>query len=249
MPEHTFLLALAAFVVGMSKGGLGSAAALAVPMLAIWMDPLAAAALLLPVYIISDVVGVWLYRREYSSRNLKILIPAGCGGVVIATLLEPFLSENVFTFATGVIGLAYCLQVWHRRGRMLPPTEADVKRGTVWGALTGMTSFISHSGAPPFQAYVLPQRLPKLEFAGTMTICFAAINLAKLPAYGALGLMSGFDLPVTSALCLAAIIGTFAGRWISKALPDRIYMRVIHVLLFLLSLQLLWQSGVAFAGR
>jgi len=52
--------------------------------------------------------------------------------------------------------------------------------GLFWGTLSGFTSFISHAGAPPYQVYVLPQQLPKTVFAGTATLVFAAINLAKV---------------------------------------------------------------------
>ena len=77
-----FLMAgAAAFLVGASKGGLPMVGALGVPLLALVMPPVAAAALLLPVYIVSDVVGLWAYRHEYSRRNLGILIPAMIFGV------------------------------------------------------------------------------------------------------------------------------------------------------------------------
>ena len=91
------LIGLAAFMVGLSKGGLVSISSLAVPVLAIWMDPITAAALLLPIYLISDAVGVWLYRRDYSAWNLKLLIPAGLAGVVIGTLLEPLVPSSAFS--------------------------------------------------------------------------------------------------------------------------------------------------------
>ncbi len=70
---------------------------------------------------------------------------------------------------------------------MLPPRPADVPRGLFWGSITGFTSFVSHAGAPPYQMYVLPQRLEKMVYAGTSTIVFAIINLLKLPPYWFLG--------------------------------------------------------------
>ncbi len=243
MDQHLLLLSLAAFIVGMSKGGLASAGALAVPLLALSMDPLIAAALLLPIYIVSDLVGVWLYRREYSAPNLKILIPAGAIGILLGTLLAPLMPVAVFTLATGLIGLAYCLRAWVGKGRTAPPRSPRPLPGFFWGMLTGLTSFVSHSGSPPFQSYVMPQRLPKLVFAGTNTITFAVINLLKLPAYGALGLMDRLDPTLTGALCVAAIIGTFAGKRLAMALPDHVYLRLIEILLLILSLRLLWQGA------
>jgi uncharacterized protein len=243
MPFELILLLGAAFIVGMSKGGLASAGTLAVPILAIWIEPLKAAALLLPIYIVSDVFGVWLYRHEYSVRNLQILIPAGLAGVGIATLIAPVVEPAVFTVATGLIGLWYCATEWFMRDRPVKTSQANLVPGAIWGFVAGITSFVSHSGAPPFQAFVLPQRLPKLIFAGTTTITFAAVNLAKLPAYISIGLLKDFDLESTLVLSISAIVGTFAGRALSQRLSDHLYRRVIKIILFILSLQLLWQGS------
>ena len=80
--DHIGLLLLASLIIGASKGGLASAGALAVPILSLWMDPLVAAGLLLPIFIVSDVVGVWLYRHEFSAQNVLLLIPAGLFGIM-----------------------------------------------------------------------------------------------------------------------------------------------------------------------
>ncbi len=108
--EQIGLLLLASLIIGVSKGGQASAGALAVPILSVWMDPLVAAGLLLPIFIVSDVVGVWLYRREYSAKNVLLLIPAGLVGVILASFLTPFISSTIAALVTGLIGLFYCAQ-------------------------------------------------------------------------------------------------------------------------------------------
>ena len=226
----------------MSKGGLASAAALAVPMLALFMNPIQAAAILLPVFLVTDWVAVWLYRRTYSGRNLAILIPAMLLGIALATVITPWTSESALLFVTGLIGLWYCGRSWF--GRVAArPTEARIGPGLFWGTLTGVTSFITHSGAPPSQAYLLPQRLPKLAFAGTIAIAFAAGNLAKVPGYWALGQFDALDLRLTATLVVAGVVGTVAGRWIVGRLHDATYVRVIESLLLMLSLLLLWRAA------
>lgn len=240
--EYIVLLLAAAAVVGMSKGGLASAGSIAVPMLALFMDPIRAAALLLPVYIVTDWVAVWLYRRDFSARNLWILIPAMLSGTVIATVLTPYTSESVLLFLTGLIGLWYCLRAWLSRG----PTErrqAAIIPGVCWGTATGIASFITHSGGPPAQAYLLPQRLPKLEFAGTLAIAFMAVNLSKIPAYWQLGKLQGLNWQVTLALVVTGIVFTRVGRALTLVLSETAYRRLIEGLLFLLSIILIGKAG------
>ncbi|WP_234822595.1 sulfite exporter TauE/SafE family protein [Palleronia aestuarii] len=228
------LLVVAAVVVGMSKGGLATAAAIAVPMLSLVMNPIAAAATLLPVYLVTDWVGVWFYRRNFSRRNLVILVPAMIFGIVIATIVTPYTPEPVLLVVTGLIGIWFCARTWLRRTPP-EPAEAAILPGLFWGTITGITSFITHSGAPPSQAYLLPQRLPKLEFAGTIAIAFAIGNLAKLPGYWVTGALVGLEWRLTAILIVAGVCGTILGRWIVELLPDATYMQVIKVMLFTLS--------------
>ena len=72
--QYLVVASCAAVLIGMSKGGLPLVGMMSVPLLSLVMSPLKAVVLLLPVYIISDVVGVWLYRRNFSVVNLKILV-------------------------------------------------------------------------------------------------------------------------------------------------------------------------------
>ena len=152
MPEHLIWLLFAALIVGMSKGGLSSAGSLAVPILALFMNPVVAAALLLPVFMITDWFAVWLYRRDYSGRNIAILVPSILGGIAIATVIVPFTSEALLLAMTGGVGFWYCLRSWFGKGRNAPARPADIPRGVFWGIVTGITTFITHSGAPPSQA-------------------------------------------------------------------------------------------------
>ncbi|TPW27479.1 sulfite exporter TauE/SafE family protein [Martelella alba] len=237
MTQDILLLA-AALIVGMSKGGLASAAAISVPFLALYMNPVKAAAILLPVYIVTDWIGVYLYRKSFSKRNVLILTPSILLGVAIATLITPYTPEWALLIFTGLIGVWYCARAWLKR-KQLEKHDARILPGVFWGTLTGIASFITHSSAPPSQAYLLPQRLPKLEFAGTVAISFAIGNLVKLPAYYAIGQLDGLNWWLIAGLAATGIIGTFFGRALTKILPETVYMRVIQTMLLILSVILL----------
>ena len=92
-PLVVAIAVVSAFFVGLSKGGLPSIGTLAVPLLALVISPVAAAALLLPIYVASDMVGLYLYRRSYSGRNLAILIPSSLVGVSIGWAFSAPLSS------------------------------------------------------------------------------------------------------------------------------------------------------------
>ncbi|WP_119838301.1 sulfite exporter TauE/SafE family protein [Pseudooceanicola algae] len=236
--DQTILLLMAALIVGVSKGGLSTAAAIAVPMLALFMNPIEAAATLLPVYIVTDWIGVWLYRHDFSGRNVLILMPSMLFGVVIATVIMPWTPESLLLIFTGLIGIWYIGRSWLRRGGG-PATEARILPGVFWGTITGITSFITHSGSPPVQAYLLPQQLPKLTFAGTVALSFAFGNLIKVPAYAMIGQLEGLDWSLIAGLSVTGILGTFIGRWLTRRLPEAVYLKFLKVMLGLLSVILL----------
>jgi uncharacterized membrane protein YfcA len=139
--------------------------------------------------------------------------------------------------------LAYCYDSWAKRHHRLEPRPADVPRGAFWGTLAGFTSFVAHAGAPPFQMYVLPQRLEKLVYAGTTTILFAVVNAAKLIPYWALGQFSPANLKAAGFLLLPAIAATFVGVRLVKAVPELIFYRFVVISLFLVSLKLVYDAA------
>lgn len=234
-----FILAgVAALLVGLSKGGLSMAGALATPLLALVMSPVKAAALLLPIFVVSDWFGLYAYRRDFDRRNLLILIPAAIVGIGIGWLSSSVVSDRMVGLFIGTIGIAFCVNAWRLRRRSPPPRPADIPRGLFWGAIAGFTSFISHSGSPPYQVYVLPQRLPKAVFAGTTTITFAAINLVKLLPYWQLGQLQPGNLKISLLLMPIAVAGTFVGVWLVRIIPERTFFVLIHAALFALSIQL-----------
>ena len=240
--DPIYLLYPAALMVGTAKGGLSSIGSLAVPLVALVMNPVTAAALLLPVYIVTDWVSVALYRRHYSAPNLKIMIPGMLAGVALATLMVSIAPEALLLILTGVIGLWYCLRSWGRA--LLKRPQPDATRpalipGLGWSLLAGVAIYITHSAGPPTQAYLLPQRLPKLEFAGTIALCFAVVNLSKLPGYWLAGQFDALDWALLPGLVATGVAGTALGRWLTGVLPQAAYVRVIEALLLLLSVILL----------
>lgn len=237
----TFLIVagIAAFLVGLSKGGLANMGVLGTPVLALVISPVKAAALLLPIFVVSDMFGLWSYRREFDKRNLAILIPAALVGIGVGWATASLISDRMVGFIIGVVGIAFTLNAWRLRHKPLAPRRADVPRGIFWGTLMGFSSFVSHSGGPPYQVYVLPQKLPKTVFAGTTTIAFAIVNSVKLIPYWALGQFNTANLKVAFLLMPIAIAGTFIGVRLVRILKQEQYFGFVQFMLFVVSIKLI----------
>lgn len=229
---------LAAASIGLGKGGVPAISAMAVPILSFVISPVMAAGLLLPVFIISDVFGLYAYRRDFDRRVLLIMCVTMPLGVLLGYLTANVVSEGAVTIIVGLIGIVFALSMIFRRPVDGPPLPAQWGPGIFWGTITGFTSFVSHSGAPPFQVYTLPLRLTKLVFAGTVVISFAYINVVKLIPYWALGQLSLTNLKVAMVLVVPAVLSVWAGVWLVRVMPEKLFFRIIVWSLLAMSLVL-----------
>ena len=243
--ETIFYLAAvpAVIVLGLAKGGFTGLSSLAMPMLSLVASPVRAAAILLPILIVQDWVSVWAYRRDFSPRNLSILIPSSMIGVALGWILAARVSDDAVRLAVGLISIVFVFYMLFRdRLGSAPVGRPGVSGGFFWGSLAGFASFISHSGGPPFQVYVMPQNLAPRVFAGTATMFFAAVNLIKLPPYFLLGQFTGRNLTVSASLVPLAILSTFAGVWLVRRVSADRFYAVILALTFLIGVQLTYAA-------
>jgi uncharacterized membrane protein YfcA len=242
-----YLVALPAVIIlGLSKGGFTGLSSLAMPMMSLVISPVRAAAIVLPVLIVQDWVSVWAFRRDFSPRNLLILIPASILGVAAGWLLAARVSEDAVRLAVGVISIAFVAYMLIRdRLGLAPVATPGVPAGVLWGSLAGFTSFISHAGSPPFQVYVMPQNLKPRVFAGTATMFFAAVNLIKLPPYLMLGQLSRQNLAVSALLIPVAVLSTFAGVWLVRRVSADRFYAIILVITFLIGVKLTYDAVLA----
>lgn len=239
-----YLVAIPAVILfGLAKGGFSGLGTLGMPMLSLVVSPVRAAAIVLPILLVQDWLSVWAFRRDFSPRNLIILIPSSMIGVGAGWLVAARVSDDAVRLAIGVISIVFVLYmlIRDRLGRA-PVEKPGVPSGVLWGSLAGFTSFISHSGSPPFQVYVMPQYLKPPVFAGTATMFFAAVNLLKVPPYFLLGQFNRDNLFVSAGLIPVAILSTFAGVWLTRRVSADRFYAIILALTFLIGVKLTYDA-------
>lgn len=242
-PEFWLAAVLAACLVGMGKGGIPMVGMLGVPVAALVIAPVTAAGLLLPVYVVSDMFGLYAYRHAFDRRVLAIVLPGAVAGIGAGWATAHLVPEAAVTLLIGGIGVAFALNLLLRRGPAGAARPARVAPGLFWGAVTGFTSFVSHSGAPPYQVYTLPLRMPKQVFAGTSTIAFAVINAVKLIPYWQLGQLGVENLKIAAILAIPATAAVFSGVWLVKVLPERLFYGFVTWSLLIVSAKLIWEGA------
>ena len=242
-PVFVAVAVIAVLIVGLSKAGLlGGLGVVGVPLLALVMPARDAAGMMLPVLLCMDAVAVWMYRREVDWSILKIMLPGAAVGTLLGWALWAMVSDAMVLLMVGIVTLVFVIDaVFPIRKKLegLPPSKPW---GTFWGGMAGFTSFISHTGGPPFQIYVLPRKLPPAVYAGTTAVFFAIVNTSKLIPYFFLGQLNVHNLTLSAALAPVGVIGVFLGIYLVRRISMKLFYRIAYWLVFLLALQLIWDG-------
>jgi uncharacterized membrane protein YfcA len=232
----------AVLLLGISKSGFGAGfGSLAVPIMALAVTVPRAAAILMPVLLVMDLLGMAAFRKDFDLRLLRFLLPFGLLGTVIGTLLFRLLDAPVVAGIVGAFTLLFLAQ------RLLFPPHADAAPPPRWlGAVltttSGFTSFIAHAGGPPISAYVIPLRLSPVKFTATMAFFFFVINLSKWIPYAWLGLLDMRNMATSLMLLPLAPIGVWIGVRLARRIDPKLFYRLLYLGMFLTGVKLLWDA-------
>lgn len=239
----------AVLLMGISKGGFGAGiGVLSVPMLALVISPAQAAAIMLPILCVMDLMGLRAYRGQWDRRAMRILLPCAVLGIAVGALTFRWMNDRTLALIVGIVAVGFVLQAWTgaalRRVARPPGTAA----GAVWGTLSGFTSFIANAGGPPLAMYLLPQRLDKTVFVGTTVVFFTIVNWVKLPPYLWLGLFTAENLLTALMLMPAAPLGMFLGLWLHGRVETTLFYRLSYGFLLVTGGKLIFDGLFAPGG-
>jgi uncharacterized protein len=232
----------AVLLLGVSKSGFGAGfGSLAVPMMALAVTVPEAAAILMPVLLLMDILGMAAFRKDFDLKFLKFLIPCGLVGIVIGALLFKALSAHTVAGIVGVFTLLFLAQ------RLIFPPKPDSPPppkwlGAILTATSGFTSFIAHAGGPPINAYVIPLRLSPVKFTATMAFFFFVINLSKWIPYAWLGLLDMRNMATSLVLLPIAPIGVLVGVRMARKINPVLFYRLVYLGMFLTGVKLVWDA-------
>lgn len=232
---------ISVIITGVSKGGFGGLAIIAVPLMALTISPIQAAGIMLPILIVMDWVSVWSYRKTWDKSLLLLTLPGAIVGIGLGWALARYVTEDFVLLSVGVIAIVFSLYSVFKPKRSEKSKLAQSKiMGGIAGSVAGFTSFIAHAGGPPFQAYAIPQKLEKQIYAGTAVMFFFVVNAVKLVPYAALGQFDKTNLTTSLILLPLAPVGVLFGVWLVKRIPQDIFYRILYGLIFCVGVKLLW---------
>jgi len=247
-PIFYFAAIPAVILVGISKGGFGgSIAILGVPLMALVISPIQAAGIMLPILILMDFIAVASYWGVFDRKVLWMTLPGALAGLGAGYLMATTVDESLVLLIIGVVAVASTLDHWRKlylSGKQPDRAGHSLTKGSVWGFVSGFTSFVAHAGGPPYQMYTIPLGLDKRIFAGTGVIFFFTMNVVKLVPYFLLGQFSPANLLTSAALLPVAVLATLLGVWLVKIVPQALFYRILYVVVLIVGVKLIY-DGIA----
>ena len=247
-PTFYFAAVPAILLYGIAKGGFASGFGIvAVPMMALVVPPAQAAAIMLPILLLMDAMGLVAFRGRFDAAILRIAVPAGLVGIAVGWLLFRHLDERWIRALIGTEAVIFALQKLLEGAAAWRGPPVPLRRGPAlfWSALSGFTSFVSHAGGPPMMQLMMPLKLRHEIFVGTLAWFFAAINFSKILPYAQLGLLDPANLGTSLLLIPAVPVGYLLGLRFLKLVSPGVFVRVASVGLLLTGVKLLWDAFAA----
>ena len=229
------------FLFGISKGGFaGPVAILAIPLMSLTMSPQTAAGILLPILIVMDFVALYIYWKKWDLKNIKIIIPISIIGIIIGTFTFSFVSDDGIRIIIGLVAIIFIfLSFIQKNSFLVKPTK---NKGFFWSLISGYTSFLIHAGGTPINFFLLPQKLNKTIYMGTMTLIFLIINLIKLIPYYYLGQLELSNLKISLILCPLAPISILIGYYLHKKVSEKIFYNFVYFFLGVGGIKLIYDG-------
>ena len=235
----------AVILVGLSKGGLGGAMGfIGVPLMALTISPVQAAAILLPILVLMDCVSLWSWRGNYDRQTLLDMLPGAMVGIGLGWLLAAYVTVEGVRLVVGAVAIAFVGRWLFQKYflREIRPQPRNRALAGFWSVVSGFTSFVAHVGGPPYQIYALARGLDPKTFTGTAVIFFAVVNAVKLVPYFALGQFDAANLSASLVLLPIAPLATLAGAWIVRRLRPDTFYSISYLTVGASSVKLVWDA-------
>ncbi len=245
LPFETGFLIVGALVVlmtGISKSGFAAGLEMsAVPIMAVFIAPPLAAAIMLPILLTIDGVNLWRYRHHWNRRVVGIMLPAALVGIALGAFMFGSFDADLLRLFLGILCVVFVAQRLFQLGKSGDRSGREPSRlfTFVFGSLAGLTSFIAHAGGPAAKIVLIRYNLEKQQFVGTNSYLFAAINVLKLFPYLLLGQITWESMKGSLAFAPFIPIGVLIGFWLNNRVTQRQFNTILLIALTVVGLKLI----------
>ncbi|MBN2126213.1 MAG: sulfite exporter TauE/SafE family protein [Deltaproteobacteria bacterium] len=243
------IVGLAVLGSAIIKNGVGIGAGIfMLPFLALVFPPKLALGIGAPAMLVSDVVGVRNYWKEWNREELLLLLPPAALGLVLGAIIIKVVPGGIFKLGVGVLAVLFsgyhlCRPILSKGGKGTPPVRSsDGPRKTLtllFGFLGGTASTVIHAGGMVMSIYLIQRPIEKRAFVGTFIFFFAVLNLLKLLTYLKIGILTADTVLFVLILSPVIVLGGFLGHVLNKRFSQESFKRIVLSLILLIGVRLI----------
>jgi len=246
-PDHNpvfvaVVIAVLGFTIGVAKGGFNTLGALLAPILSLVLPVSLAVGVLLPMLIVGDAFAIYSYWNDWDGRLVARVLPFGAVGALAGTFLLAELSPNTLRLSLAIFVLLIVVYKFLSDRIQRMRYQARPWHAPAASALAGLASGMFNNGAPPFNSYLLLQKIPPRRFIATTTLFFTLLNFIKIPGFLYTGVLNLSLLFSFWWVFLFIPTGIAAARWIITHVNQQLFDWIVIGLLIFSSIVLFWQS-------
>jgi uncharacterized membrane protein YfcA len=235
------------FAAAVASGAIASVVGFGIgsvltPLLAVRVGTqLAVAAVSIP-HFFATALRFWRLRAHVDRRVLiSFGIPSALGGLSGA-LLHSVAGSRALSIVFGAILIFVAMSELTGLSRRM-----RFGRTTAWiaGALSGFLGGLVGNQGGIRSGALLGFDIPKTAFVGTATAVGLIVDLARMPAYFVSQGEAIAGIWILVAVATAgAVIGTLAGEHLLRGIPERLFRRIVAILLLALGTYMILRAPV-----
>lgn len=242
-----FALAVIFFFAGVTKGGIGNGVGwLAIIFLSLFINPLLALTLILPVFIMCDIMSLLTWWKKWDTARTLWAYKWALVGIILGSfLLYPIqhgiISTDVIKFLLAVLGL-YFTGRWVLQTKIKKQDATAVSQNTqrLLCITGGSVSTMLNSGGIPFMVYALSLGLKSETTHAITVLLFTMINITKLVPYVGLGMLNHDILVLALSFFPVTLLGVLLGKSLHYRISTQMFNTIAYTGAGLSSVKLLW---------
>lgn len=167
----------------------------------------------------------------------SVLLPFSIGaiaGIALGAQILGTLPDAALEMLLGIFILWSCYAPMPRLG---PDSRLGIAVGGA--ATSGLTLFVGATG-PMVSALLRTLRFDRHFHVGTFSACMTVQHSLKIAVFGLAGFTFGPYLPFLIAMVAFGLVGTWLGRHLLNRLDERLFRRLLTLVLTLIALRLLY---------
>ena len=220
---------------GLSKLGIPAALVFSPILAGVYGGKASAGIIIIPV-IVSDLIVMYIYRKNVDKKVLIKILPLTILGIIAAVIFGNNISDELFKRSMGII--IFIIGVL----TLLKNFKIDFsKLSFLFGFLGGIAAFIGNVSGPMMSIYLLNIEMDREKFLGTRTWFYFIINLIKVTLYVlVLKNIQIETFKLTSIAVPFVFVGVFLGRYFIEKMNQNMFEKFILIISMISGLKLIF---------